>query len=382
MTLARAGTAVLLIVSCTAACGQGLLGGDGDDDKGDILIGMDIPLTGDSAEIGPYMKNGAQLAIDEINARGGVLGGRKLKLRTEDDACDPKLAVAAASKLVSAGITMSVGGYCSTATLPTLPVFDKAKIPLITIANSAQIYQQGLKHVFLINGTGDQQAAAGLTWLAKDGARRVAVMHDNTSYSRDIAERAVAELDEPGGPDKATLEVVTPKETDFAAAVTSVLRTRPDYVFWTGYYAEGGLLIRQFRAAGYKGRFLVGDGSVATGLVKIAGGANAEGVYATMCPTPGTIPGASGWIARYRKSFGAEPGPYSTQAYDGIRLAAEALGKAGSTDGGALVAALERINGFPMFSGPLRFTPQHTISGGFEIQVVRGGRFVLQDRLR
>ncbi len=371
-----------LVTTVSTACGQGLLGGGSkEEEKGPILVGMDIPLSGDSAEIGPYMRNGAQLAVDEINGKGGVLG-RKLQLRVEDDACDPRTAVAAANKLVSAGVKVSVSGYCSGATLPTLPIFDRARIPMIIpVANSAELPAQKLRHVFLINGTGDQQAAAAFRWLAKEGAKKVAVMHDNTSYSKDIAVRTATELDRSGAPDKSVLEAVTPKESDYSAAVTSVLKGNPDYIYWTGYYAEGGLLIRQFKQAGYKGRFLVGDGSVATKLAEIAGGKNAEGVYATMTPTPETLQGAESWKAAYKQKFNADPGPYSTQAYDGVRLAAEAVRKAGSTDGGKIVTALETMEGFTLFSGPLKFTPQHTITGGFEIQVVKDGRFVLKEKI-
>jgi branched-chain amino acid transport system substrate-binding protein len=383
MRKAVLGAALAATALVTSACGQGVLGGDDKKDKGPILLGMDIPLSGSSADIGPYMKNGAQLAIDELNAKGGVLG-RKLQLRTEDDACDPKTAVAAANKLVAAGTTVSVGGYCSGATLPTLPVFDRAKIPMIIpAANSTELVAQKLKHVFLVNGTGDQQAASAMTWLTKSGAKKVALMHDNTSYSKDIAVRTAAELDKPGGPDKSSLDAVTPGESDYSANVANVLKGHPDFVYWTGYYQEGGLILRQLRQAGYTGKFMVGDGSVDTKLVKIAGDKAADGTYATMTQTPDTIQGAQGWIANYKQKFGAEPGPYSTQAYDAVRVAAEAIKKADSTDGDKIVTALEGINGFPLFSGPLKFTPQHTLtSGGFVILVVKNGKFTLQDALK
>jgi branched-chain amino acid transport system substrate-binding protein len=384
MRKAALGVALTATALVTSACGQGILGGDDKkSDKGPILLGMDIPLSGSSADIGPYMKNGGQLAIDEINAKGGVLG-RKLQLRAEDDACDPKTAVAAANKLVAAGITASVGGYCSGATLPTLPVFDRAKIPMIIpAANSTELVAQKLKHVFLVNGTGDQQAAAAMAWLTKSGAKKVAVLDDNTSYSKDIAVRTVAELDKPGAPDKSSLDAVNPGESDYSANVANVLKGHPDFVYWTGYYQEGGLILRQLRQAGYKGKFMVGDGSVDTKLVKIAGDKAAEGTYATMTQTPDTIEGAQGWIANYKQKFGAEPGPYSTQAYDAVRVAAEAIKNADSTDGDKIVTALEGISGFPLFSGPLKFTPQHTLtSGGFVILVVKDGKFTLQDALK
>ncbi|MER7547288.1 branched-chain amino acid ABC transporter substrate-binding protein [Spirillospora sp. NPDC127506] len=366
-----------------SACGQGLLGSDDAADSGPIVIGMVVPLSGASADIGPYMKNGAQMAVDEINARGGV-HGRTLRLRAEDGACDPKTAVAAASKLVAAKIAVSVGGYCSGATLPTLPVFDRAKIPMIIpAANSTELVEQRLKHVFLLNGTGDQQALAAMSWMSKSGAKKVAVLHDNTSYSKDIATRTAAALDEPGGPEKTGLDAVNPGESDYSANIANVLKANPDFIYWTGYYQEGGLLVRQFRQAGYEGDFMVGDGSVDAKLVKIAGERAAEGVYATMTQTPGTIEGAGGWIAAYKRKFGSDPGPYSTQSYDAVRVAAEAVTKAGGTDGDKVAKQLEAIDGFPIFSGPLRFTPRHTLSnGGFVILVVKDGAFELHDALK
>ncbi|WP_371494594.1 branched-chain amino acid ABC transporter substrate-binding protein [Kitasatospora sp. NBC_00374] len=380
VALASVLTAVAL---STTGC-NGLLGGGSseDGDKGPIVLGMNIPLSGSSADVGPYMQNGAQLAVDEINAKGGVLG-RKLRLQVEDDACDPKTAVAAANKLVAAHAAVSVGGYCSGATLPTLPIFDKQKIPMvIPAANSNQLVAQHLKHVFLINGTGKQQAAAAVAWLRKDGARNVAVMDDNTSYSKDIADLTSAQLGTAGAPAKATEEAVNPGESDYGPSVTAVLKSNPDYIYWTGYYQEGGLLIRQFRQAGYKGKFLVGDGSVDPKLVRIAGSPNGEGVYATMTQTPQTTPGAESWIASYKQKFGAEPGPYATQSYDAVRVAAEAVKAAGSTDGDKVAASLESLKGFKIFSGPLTFTADHTLSnGGFAILTVKNGEFVLQDSL-
>ena len=114
----------------------------------------------------------------------------------------------------------------------------------------------------------------------------------------------------------------------------------------------------------------------------IAGSEAAEGVFATMTQTPETIQGADKWIADYKSKFGAAPGPYSTQAYDAVRVAAEAVKQAGSTDGSAVIKALEGIDGFQLFSGPLKFTPDHTLSsGGFQILAVEKGKIVLKDAL-
>jgi branched-chain amino acid transport system substrate-binding protein len=378
-----AGAAVAMLLS---ACGGGLLGSDDDSggsSDGPILLGMITPLSGSSAAIGPYMKNGAQLAIDEINDKGGV-DGRKLELRVEDGACDAKTATAAANKLVTQKIAVSVGGYCSGATLPTLPIFNKADIPmLIPAANSNELVAQKLPNVFLINGTGTQQADAAMKYMTKAGATRVALMDDNTSYSKDIADLTAKLLQSGSGPELAGRDSVTPGESDYSANVNTILKTNPDFIYWTGYYQEGGLIIRQLRQAGYKGQVMVADGSVDAKLVEIAGGTNAEGVTATMTQTPETIPGAEGWISDYKAKFNADPGPYSTQSYDAVRVAAEAITKAGGTKGDDVVKALEGIDGFEIFSGPLKFTPEHTLSsGGFLILEVKDGKFVLMDALQ
>ncbi|KAB1915744.1 MULTISPECIES: branched-chain amino acid ABC transporter substrate-binding protein [unclassified Micromonospora] len=366
-----------------SACGNGLASGGGEQssDKGPIVLGMLTPLSGSSSAIGPYMKNGAQLAVDEINGKGGV-DGRKLELKVEDEACDAKSATAGANKLVTAGVKISVGGYCSGATLPTLPIFEKADVPmLIPAANSNELVKQHKKNVFLINGTGAQQSDAAFTFMKKVGATKVALMDDNTSYSKDIADTTAKLLT--GSPALAGRESVTAGESDYSANVTAILKGQPDFIYWTGYYQEGGLIIRQLRQAGYTGKVMVADGSVDQKLVDIAGSEAAEGVFATMTQTPETIQGADKWIADYKSKFGAAPGPYSTQAYDAVRVAAEAVKQAGSTDGSAVIKALEGIDGFQLFSGPLKFTPDHTLSsGGFQILTVEKGKIVLKDTLQ
>ncbi|HYO32411.1 MAG TPA: branched-chain amino acid ABC transporter substrate-binding protein [Nocardioidaceae bacterium] len=375
-----AATALLL-----TGCGGGLLSDDEESSSsGPIVLGMLTPLSGSSAAIGPYMENGAQLAVDEINADGGV-DGRDLELNVQDEACDPKTAAAGANKLVTQGIVVSVGGYCSSATLPTLPIFNKADVPMIIpAANSTELLDQGLDNVFLINGTGAQQAEAAATYIAKVGATKVAIMDDNTSYSVDIA-NLTSEALESGdeGIKVVATESVTAGESDYSANISAVLKGNPDFVYWTGYYQEGGLIIRQLRQAGFDGDIMVGDGSVDVKLLEIAGDQYSDGILSTMTQTPDTIEGAEDWISRYKQEFNAEPGPYSTQAYDAVRLAAEAIGEAGSTDGADIIQALEEIDGFEMFSGPLTFTDEHTLSsGGFQILKAADGKFVLEDTLQ
>jgi len=374
------------VLLATTACSGGLLGGEAEDDgeaaSGPIKIGMVIPISGSSAPTGAYMENGAQLAVDEINDAGGILDGRMLELLVEDEACDAQQGVASANKLVSSEVVVSVGGYCSGATLPQLPIFGGANIPMIIpAANSQDLVREGLKNVFLINGTGLQQSTAALDFITKSGYATVALVDDNTSYSTDITTETESQITEDGTAEVVLNTSVNAGESDYSAVVRDITGSGAEIVYWTGYYQEGGLIIDQLRQAGYTGDIMVADGSADATLAEIAGDA-AEGVFATMTPTPDTLEGAEEWIANYEAEFGAAPGPYSTQSYDAVRLAAEAIETAGSTDGDEIIAALEGISGFDMFSGPLEFTDEHTLSnGGFVILKMEGGKFVLEDSL-
>ena len=388
MNLAKRNTILLSIASAvvlaTSACGGGLLSGGEKASDGDtsspVKIAMVVPISGSSAPTGAYMKNGAQLAVDEINKAGGVLKGRKLELMVEDEACDAQQAVASANKVVSAGAVVSVGGYCSGATLPTLPIFQKANVPMIIpAANSQDLVKQGLKNVFLINGTGKQQSTAALTFMKDSGFATVALVDDNTSYSKDITTETQSQIEKDGAVKVVLKTSVTAGESDYSAVVRAIMAKKPALVYWTGYYQEGGLIINQLKKAGFTGKIMVADGSVDPSLPKIAG-AGAEGVFATMTQTPDTLKGAEKWIGDYKSKFSSDPGPYSTQSYDAVRLAAKAIDDAGSTKGDEIIKALEAIDGFPMFSGPLKFTPEHTLSsGGFVILVIKNGKLTLND---
>ncbi len=384
LSVAAAAGAIILMAGCSGGLGSenGEAGGGGED--GPIKIGMLAPFSGSESAFGDYMKNGAQLAVDEINAEGGV-NGRELELLTEDDACDATTAVAAANKLVTGGIVASVGGYCSGATLPTLPIFDEAGIPMvIPAANSNELVSQGLPGVFLINGTGTQQAEAAVTYAQKSGATTVAVIDDATSYSADLA-KSFVEQGEAAGLTMSFEATVTPGESDYSAAATQLAKAQPDLVYWTGYYQEGGLIVRQATDAGYDGAFLVGDGSVDAKFAEIAGSGYTENVLGTFTQTPDMIEGAENWISDYEELAGGRPGPYSTQSYDAVRVVAEAMSQAGVTDFDAVVAALEGLKDFDTFAGPLTFTEDHTLSGGGFVIVgidPATGDFVLEDDLQ
>ncbi len=377
---ALAASAALVLSGCSGGLASGDAGGDSG--EGPIKLGMLAPFSGSEAAFGDYMKNGAQLAIDEINADGGV-DGRDLELVVEDDACDATASVAAAQKLVTAGVLASVGGYCSGATLPTLPIFAEANIPMvIPAANSNALVGQG---AFMINGTGAQQAEAALQFATQEGATKVAVLNDQTDYSKDLATSFIDDAKAAGSPEVVLDGAVNPDDKDFSANVKAVTDSNPDFVVWTGYYQAGGLLTRQLREAGYQGPILVGDGTVDAQFTEIAGKEFTENVFGTFTKTPDMLENAGTWIADYEKVSGGDaPGPYSMQAYDAVRVVAQGMKDAGSTDGTKVKDAIQAIDGLELFSGPLKFTKDGTLSGGGFVIVKVGpeGSFVLHDDLQ
>ena len=379
--LAAAGALVFAASLALSGCSGGLASGGDDKGSGDgpIKLGMLAPFSGSEAAFGDYMKFGAQLAIDEINADGGV-DGRDLELVTEDDACDATAAVAAAQKLVTAGVEGSVGGYCSGATLPTLPIFADAGIPMvIPAANSNELVDQG---AFMINGTGTQQAEAAVAWLNKEGAKNVVIVDDNQAYPKDLADS----IEKQAEGITVKRESVNPKEKDFSANVNSILGSKPDFVIWTGYYQAGGLLINQLRGGGYDGPIMVGDGSVDAQLAAIAGDSAIKNVVGTFTRTPDMLENGEQWIEDYEKVSGGEaPGPYSIQTYEAVKTIAQGMSDAGSTDYDAVVKALKGLKDFPLLTGDLTFAEDGSREGGGFVIVEPtgdGGAFVLKDDLQ
>ncbi|WP_025135079.1 branched-chain amino acid ABC transporter substrate-binding protein [Leucobacter sp. PH1c] len=378
--VAALGALALTTALALTGCSGGLAGGgDAGSADGPIKLGMLAPFSGSEAAFGDYMKNGAQLAIDELNAEDGV-DGRQLELVTEDDACDATTAVAAAQKLVTAGVSGSVGGYCSGATLPTLPIFADAGIAMvIPAANSNELVGQG---AFLVNGTGTQQAEAAVAWITQAGAKNVVIVDDNQAYPKDLADS----IEKQGEGFTVKREHVNPKEKDFSANVNSILSANPDYVVWTGYYQAGGLLINQLRGAGYDGPILVGDGSVDAQLSAIAGADAIANVYGTFTRTPDMLENGEQWIADYKEvSGGKDPGPYSIQTYEAVKVMAQAMTDAGGTDSAKVVEALQGLTDFPLLTGNLTFADDGSRQGGgFVIVEPTGtdGAFVLKDDLK
>jgi branched-chain amino acid transport system substrate-binding protein len=346
-----------------------------------LRLGALVPLTGGSAPIVSGMLHAFQMAVDEANAGGGVLG-RRVELVTGDDACDPGTAVVKANELVAKGITASVGGLCSAATVPTLKVFRAAGVPMIIPgANSTELLTPRYDSVFLLAGTTAIEAQRAVAWARPLGARRLALVGDGTSFSAAIVAAAAAAVQQPGSGITLAAELkLTQGATAYPQVVESVLGAQADTVFYTGYHGEAATLIRDLRSANYTGKIMLSDGGCDPGLLKELSAGQAEGVYGLALPLPEFEPRAAGWATRYRASTGTAPGPFTMQAYDAVKLALDAVRRAGRTDRAAVRQAISTTTpaAIHLLSGPSRFNPDGTQVDSTFIQLrIHNSAFVL-----
>ncbi len=363
-----------LLTACAAAAG--VLLGAAAAPAADLTVGVLAELSGSQATIGIDMANAIRLAASEINAKGGVLG-HQITLSVQDEACDPQQAVNAASKLVSENVIGVVGGSCSGSTLPTLKMFGDSHIPLvITAANSTKLIGANPGSAFMINSTGYDQVATAVRFFKSKGINTLAVVDEGDAYSADLS-RLTREAWTKSGGKVVVHDVANSGEQDFSAMVTQIRATKPDAVFWTAYYADGGSFIKQLRQAGYGGLIALGDGNNSPTLFALAGTA-ANGVYCFSNPTAADLPNAKAFIAAYRERFHQAPGPYAALSYDGMDLLANAITRAGSADKEKIIAALKQTKNFEGVAGPINFTPQNTLArSNFVILIGTAGHWAL-----
>lgn len=372
--------AVLVLLALTVfGCGQkepADTGTEGAAEGGEVLVGIMVPTTGSEATYGKDMENSFNLAVDQINAAGGV-GGKMIKTVTADDACDPQQSASAANKLISQGVVAVVGGYCSGATIPTLTLYNDAKIPfVITAANSSKIADENPGNAFQTNGTAAHQIEKAIEMWNKGGVKKVAIVHQGDGYSEDLAKIAQAEWTAAGN-EVVALEVMNKGEQDTSALVTRIKAKSPDLVFWTAYFADGGLLIKQLRQSGYDGKIMAGDGSCSPQLMEI-GGTATEGVQVLSSPIAEYLPAAKDFSDKYKEKYSVDPGPYAALAYDGMGILADAMNRAGSIEFDAVVAALSETADYQGVAGTTTFAEDHTLAiSNFMVVEVKDGKYTL-----
>jgi branched-chain amino acid transport system substrate-binding protein len=292
------------------------------------------PITGQYASFGEQMKRGIEMAVKDLNAKGGVLG-KKVELIVEDDACDPKQAVAAANKLVSQGVIFVAGHFCSGSSIPASAVYAEEDILQISPASTnpqltEAAYKKGWKNVHRVCGRDDAQGiVAGKLLATKFKGKKIAILHDKTAYGKGLADETRKNLRALGGKE-VMYEAYTAGEKDYSALVSKMKAAGVDAFYVGGYHTEAGLMIRQAREQGYNPQLISGDALVTDEFWKITGPAG-EGTLMTFQPDPRKKPAAKDLVARFRAEK-YEPEGYTLYTYAAVQVWAEAVRRAKSFD--------------------------------------------------
>lgn len=311
------------------ALGAGLMLG-GTVSAQDITIGMAGPITGQYAAFGTQLKNGAELAVADINAAGGVLG-KKIKLEIGDDACDPKQARAVGEKFASMKVPVVIGHFCSSSSIPASEPYAEAGVLQITPASTnPQFTERGMWNTFRVCGRDDQQGAVAGEYLAKTyKGKNIAILHDRSTYGKGLADETRAALNKRGVKEK-MYEAYTQGDKDFTALVSRMKAASIDVVYLGGYHTEGGLILRQMRDQGMKTALVGGDALVTSEFWAITGAAG-EGVYMTFGPDPRNKKSAAAVVKKF-KDKGIDPEGYTLYTYAALQIWADAVKKANTTD--------------------------------------------------
>src|SRR6266550_3064942 len=290
-----------------------------------IKMGVAGPLTGPNAAFGAQLKNGTDQAVEDINAAGGIMG-QKITVGYGDDVSDPKQGVSIANKFAGDGIKFVVGHFNSGVTMPASEVYQESGILEITpSATNPKITERGMWNIFRTCGRDDQQGAVAAAYLLKNfKGKKIAIVHDKTTYGQGLADETKKAMNK-GGLKEVLYEGINLGEKDFSALVSKIKAAGADLVYWGGLHTEGGLIVRQMRDQGVKAPLMGGDGITSDEFATI-GGPGVEGTLMTYGPDPRKRPEAKTVVDKFRaKNFEPESSTlYSYAAVQVIALAAQA----------------------------------------------------------
>ncbi len=329
-----------------------------------IQIGLQAPLTGDFAAEGQWAKQSVEVAQELINKKGGVLG-KQIEIVVADDASNPKDSALAAQKLISQGLKEVIASYGSSVTAPAADLYDANKVVSVGYGCTAVrlTMEKQRPYFFRTAGRDDTQSEFFAKFAVEVlGAKRIAIMHDNQDYGRGVAEDAKKFLQpylDAGQAELVYYDAITPGESDYSAVVSQIKEINPDVWFFTAYYPEAALLLKQARQAGYTGLF-VGNNSVPTPeFEKIAGVDVIKGSIHLNEPMPQflTYPASIEFMDAYKAKFNEMPGSiWAVYAADALNALVAAIQKAGSTDPDAVAQIMRTMTDVQGITGPLMFT--------------------------
>ena len=339
------------------------------------------PTSGAIAHLGKDNENGAKLAVEELNAAGVTIGGKKVTLRlmTEDDAADPKQGTAVAQKLADAKVSGVIGHLNSGTTIPASSIYSDAGIPQVSpSATNPKYTRQGFKTAFRLVADDAQLGGTLGRYAVKElKGKSIAVIDDRTAYGQGVAQEFSKAVEAAGGTVVAK-EFTTDKATDFSAILTTIKGKKADVVFFGGMDAVAGPMLRQMKSLGINAKFMGGDGICSTELVKLGGDAIADNqVY---CAEAGGVEGQQkvgmdAFKAKFKAKFGTDVQVYAPYVYDGVNLMVAAMVKAGSSDPAKYLPVLAATKDYKGVTGNISFDNKGDIlNGALTLKTVKGGK--------
>lgn len=316
--------------------------------QAEIRIAVAGPMSGALAAYGTQLRQGAEAAAAALNETGA----EKITIVVEDDACEPRQAVTVANRIVAAGIKLVAGHFCSGSTLPASDVYAEAGIVEVTVSTNPKITERGLPYLFRLTGRDDQQGPVAARFITQRfPGQATAVLDDKSPFGAGLARLVKDDLARAGQP-IVFVGAVNAGEKDYTALVSHLKAAQVRVLFFGGYHAEAGLILRQADAAGLDLVMVGGDGLQNSDLPAIVGPL-ADRVYFTFSPDATQIPGAAGVVQRLRAQGIAVEG-YTLYAYAQIQVLAEGVRRAGG-QGAAKVAAALRASPVPTIVGDIAF---------------------------
>ncbi|WP_197703727.1 branched-chain amino acid ABC transporter substrate-binding protein [Variibacter gotjawalensis] len=297
-----------------------------------VKFGIAGPITGPNAAFGAQIKNGVEQAVEDINASGGILGQKiATPLPIGDDASDPKQGVSAANNFAGSGVKFVIGPFNSGVTIPGSEVFQENGILQITpAATNPTVTERGMWNIFRTCGRDDQQGAVAGAYIVKNMKdKKIAIIHDKTTYGQGLADETRKAMAK-GGMKEVLYEGVNTGEKDFSALISKIKAAGADLVYWGGLHTEGGLIVRQMRDQGVKAPLMGGDGITSDEFAQV-GGPGTEGTLMTYGPDPRKRPEAKDVVERFRKK-NFEPEAYTLYSYAAVQIIKQAAEAAKSLD--------------------------------------------------
>ncbi len=312
----------------------------------EVLVGFAGPITGPVAALGEQMVKGVEMAVADINARGGILG-KKLRLVIGDDVCDPKQAVAVANDMVKRKVVFVAGHFCSSSSIPASAVYAAEGILQITPASTNILLtddaaKKGWTTVMRTCGRDDKQGDFAGRWLAQNyPGKNVAILHDKSAYGKGLADETKKNMNAAGLREK-MFEAYNANERDFSALISKMKRDKIEIVYVGGYHNDIGLLARQATEQGLKIMIVGGDALNSSDFWAISGAAG-EGTRFSDASSALNLPAAKPIVEKFR-SQGYEPEGYTLSSYAAIQAWAAGVVQANSFDGKKVAAALRGMN--------------------------------------